>query len=97
MGRAPVSEALVELVHSGLELLRQEIQGWNDRALEHGALSAPYEEETEDLDIMIRRGLDELSDEQNDMITIHDISIGSARYIKAGLVLAMTRREGEIL
>lgn len=84
------------VVQQGLKLLRSEIEAWNEKAIANGAISAPYKEEIADLDSMIEYGEIQLSTSHDDMVTFHTISIGSARYLKAGLALMMVRREHEI-
>src|ERR1044071_9190405 len=90
------SKAKYTLVKQGLELLREEIRIWNERALQHGAASAPYEEDLALLENMISYGAERLSRVDSRSVLIDGMSIGSLRYIKAGLVLMLARREGQI-
>jgi hypothetical protein len=83
------------VIQGALTLLRSEIQAWNDKAIQHGAVSAPYQEEIADLDGMINYGANELATGQ-DPLTFSGVSVGNVRYIKAGLVLMVARRESEI-
>jgi len=83
-------------VQQGLELLRSEIQAWNEKALQNGAANAPFREEIADLDRMIEYGQEQLSSGHDQMVTFSRVSVGSLRYLKAGLVLMMARREREI-
>ena len=83
------------LIQNALELLKSEVQAWNAKALEHGASNAPYEQEVADLDHMIAGGAERLSS-GNRTIWINGLTIGSLRYIKAGLILIIARREKEI-
>lgn len=84
------------MVQRGLELLKGEIQTWNEKALQNGATNAPYQEEIADLERMIELGHEALANEHDIMVTFPRVSIGSLRYVKAGLVLMMAQRESEI-
>lgn len=84
------------LIQNALELLRSEVQAWNTKALENGASNAPYEKEVADLDHMIAGGAERLSSRDR-TICINGLTVGSLRYIKAGLVLNIARREREIV
>lgn len=81
----------IALAKEALELLRSDIQGWNEKALSHGALSAPYSREVRDLDFIARQftaaetGMD-----------LTGLTVGTLRYLKAGFVLLAARKEGEI-
>lgn len=82
-----------ELARKALDLLRNEIQVWNERALSHGALSAPYGDEMEDVEFIARQfAADELSGGG----AMTGLAVGTLRYLKAGLVLLSARMEGEI-
>lgn len=81
------------LVKKGLDLLRSEIHSWNEKALSRGALSAPFEREAGDLDLII----DHLTaQEAVDSGVIIGLPVGAVRYIKAGIVLLSARKEEEI-
>jgi len=95
-GTLRIGRRAYPVVQRGLELLRGEIQAWNEKALQNGATNAPYQEEIADLERMIERGQEALADEHDIMVTFPRVSIGSLRYLKAGLVLMMARRESEI-
>ena len=94
-GDIQFSKSKYSLVQQGLELLRDEIRVWNERALQHGAASAPYLEDLELLEAMISYGSEKLSDSTH-FVLINRMSLGSLRYIKAGLILLLARREGGI-
>ncbi len=95
-GDIEFSKAKYTLVLQGLELLRDEIRIWNERALQHGAANAPYEEDLALLENMISYEAENLSRADSRSVLINGMSIGSLRYIKAGLVLMLARREGQI-
>jgi hypothetical protein len=78
------------LAKNALDLLRREIQTWNEKALSHGALSAPYREEIRDPNLII----DQFERAAPGMLT--GITVGTLRYVKAGLVLLAARKEAEI-
>ena len=83
------------LIQDSLSLLLNEIQSWNVKALEHGATKTPYEEEEGCIEEMIAYGKAKLAN-QCRYIEIHGISVGSLRYIKAALFLAIRREEERI-
>jgi hypothetical protein len=80
------------LIQDSFSLLLNEIQRWNVKALEHGAIKTPYEEEEDCIKEMIAYGEAKLAN-QCRHIGIHGISVGSLRYIKAALFLAIRREE----
>src|SRR3954466_12256709 len=80
------------LAKKALDLLRSEIQVWNDKALSHGALSAPYQREIEDLDYFTQQ----LAVVEASGGILTNIAVGFLRYLKAALVLLATRKEVEI-
>jgi hypothetical protein len=79
------------LARKALDLLRSEVQTWNEKALSHGALSVPYDNEIRDLDFIIEQfaGVEDSRD-------LTGLAVGTLRYVKAGLVLLAARKEGEI-
>lgn len=81
------------LAKEALELLRSEIQIWNERALSHGALSAPYGEEVRDLDFIINQFAGVEGPRSG---ILSGLAVGTLQYVKAGLVLLAARKEGEI-
>lgn len=84
-----------EILQDALRLLRDELEAWNRRALDHGAGSRPYENEVRDLDRMIEWGNEKLAHVDMGAIWVDGISVGSLRYAKAALLLAIRRREEE--
>jgi len=84
------------LIQESLNLLLKEIQRWNRTALEHGASRKPYESEERDLSEMIKWGEERLGKSTSSMIVVHGISVGSWRYIKAALMLAIRRKEKDL-
>jgi hypothetical protein len=95
VGNFRLSKRKFSLIQQGLELLRDEIRVWNERALQHGAVRGPYEEDLMRLDGMIANGVEQLS--LSWTFSVSDcLTVGSLRYIKAGLILMIARREAEI-
>jgi hypothetical protein len=81
-------------VHEALRMLRDELAGWNKRALDHGTATEPYKAEVDHLDMMIGWGADKLA-EGLPHIVVNGISVGSRRYQKAALLLMVHKREHE--
>jgi hypothetical protein len=81
-------------VHEALRMLRDELAGWNKRALEHGAATEPYKAEVDHLGMMIDCGADKLS-EGLPHVVVNSISVGSRQYQKAALLLMVHKRERE--
>jgi len=73
-------------------LLCEEIEVWNQRALENGATSGPYEREVDDLSRMINWGKGQLAESKQDVV-VNGASMGSLRYAKAALMFTILRRE----
>jgi hypothetical protein len=80
------------ILHEAYGLLRDELDIWNRRALEHGAARPPYEQELADLTRMIEWGNEQLTQNRTDII-VSGVSVGSLRYAKAALMFAIWRRE----
>ena len=78
-----------ETLYAAYRELRDALHEWNRRALENGALTGPYENEVDDLDRMIAWGGEQLAHPQAWDITVRGISVASARYAKAALVLTV--------
>ena len=72
--------------------LRDELEAWNRRALDHGGSTPPYEQEVDDLNRMLSWGDEQLAHAEASEITVRGISIASSRYAKAALTLAIHRR-----
>ncbi len=82
-----------ELIHEALAGLLQEIAKWNDLAVQHGAQRRPYEQEENDIRAWID-GADKLLTPTG--IEIQGITIGTLRYQKAALSLAIRLKEQEL-
>lgn len=85
-----------KFIQAGLKSLLKSILTWNRKAIENGALKKPYEQEQQDLSNMVSFGKEQLDDENGRYITIHGISVGSLRYIKAALLLEIKYEEDAI-
>lgn len=72
--------------------LRDELESWNRRALEHGGSMPPYEQEVDDHDCLLAWGGEQLAHAGANEIAVRGISIASSRYAKAALILAIHRR-----
>lgn len=81
------------ILQEGYQRLYDELDAWNRRALEHGAACRPYEAEVKDLKGMIEWGNKKLDQTEAGEIVVNGISIGSLRYAKAALILAIRKRE----
>ena len=84
-----------ETLYAAYRELRDALHEWNRRALENGARTGPYENEVDDLDRMIAWGGEQLAHPQAWDITVRGISVASARYAKAALVLTIRRRRDD--
>ncbi len=73
--------------------LREGLEVWNRRALEHGAVNPPYKQEVDDLTHMIEWGNDQLSQSSTRGVVVFGISVGSLRYAKAALMVMIRKRE----
>jgi hypothetical protein len=80
------------MLQEAYRLLLVELETWNERAIENGALSRPYEAEVADLERMIEWGNHELKSNRSEII-VKGMSIGSLRYAKAALSLLLRKRE----
>jgi hypothetical protein len=85
-----------EAIQESLRLLLRDVERWNKTALEHGASRRPYESEEADVSNMIEFGQESLADSTRSAMTVHGISVGSLRYIKAALLLAVRRKEEDL-
>jgi hypothetical protein len=83
------------LIQDALKALRAEVKKWNGLATQHGAKVAPYAEEQQRLENMIDFGSTKLA-EQGPWVPINGMSVGSARFLKAGLELAIRHRRAEL-
>ncbi len=83
-------------IQDGLKSLLKAVSSWNKKALENGSLREPYEQEQQDIQDMIYFGEEQLSDENRSYVIVHGISVGSLRYLKAGLLLEIKHEEDGI-
>lgn len=81
-----------EILQSAYRGLRDELEAWNSRAVEHGGSTPPYEQEVEDLNSLLAWGDKQLAHTEASEIVVRGISIASSRYAKAALTLAIHRR-----
>ena len=82
-----------EILQDAYRGLRDELDAWNRRALEHGGSTPPYEQEVGDLNRMLAWGDEQLAHAGASEVTVRGISIASSRYAKAALTLAIHRRQ----
>ena len=66
------------------------------KSKEHGAPRKPYEREEENVRIQVEWGDKELTDSTRSYVVVYGISVGSVRYIKAGILLAIRRKEEQV-
>jgi len=85
-----------QLIQNALQLLLARIEEWNNTALEHGAVTQPYEQEEADLRNMIAWGQERLDHSELTTIFVSGISVASVRYIKAALLYRIWLREAEV-
>ena len=95
LGNLHLRRPRYETLHAAYRQLRDALQEWNRKALDHGALEQPYRREVEDLDGMIAWGEEQLANADASEIMVRGISIGSYRYAKAALFLTMHLRREE--
>ena len=81
-----------ELLQDAYRGLRDELEAWNRRALDHGGSTPPYEQEVDDLNRMLAWGDEQLAHSGANEIAVRGISVASSRYAKAALTLAVHRR-----
>ena len=84
-----------EIVQECYNLIKSELEKWNQISLKHGAITPPYENEVNDLETMIEWGdaeLEKLNDRFG-FIRVRGISIGSLRYLKAALLYGIKIKE----
>jgi hypothetical protein len=95
VGDLRLTRANYLIVQEGLGLLSEELDVWNERALEHGAASQPYQQEAADLTHLMEWGSRELSQTNMPEIVVKGISVGNLRYVKAALMLVIRKREAD--
>jgi hypothetical protein len=81
------------ILHEGFGLLRDELDAWNQRVLEHGAVQPPYRQEIADLTQLIAWGEEQLGQRTAHEIVVNGISVGNLRYAKAALMFLIRQRE----
>jgi hypothetical protein len=91
-GNFRINRTYYRILHDALVLLRDELSGWNERAVKNGAKTPPYEREVEHITNMIQFGNAELSKNTPDIV-VAGITVGSLRYFKAALALARKREQ----
>lgn len=84
-----------EILHEGLRLLCEELEVWNQHALENRGAYPPYEKEVADLRQLIDWGDGQLAQANAQQIVVRGISVGNLRYVKAALIFAVEKREQE--
>lgn len=82
-----------ETLQEGYRLLRENLVLWNERALQHGAETQPYEKEVADLDRMLEWGDERLANADAAEVVVNGVSVGSLRYAKAAIELLIRARE----
>ena len=95
LGDLRLRRSAYETLYAAYRELRDALHEWNRRALENGALTGPCENEVDDLDRMIAWGGEPLAHPQASDITVRGISVASARYAMAALVLTIRRRRDD--
>jgi hypothetical protein len=83
------------LIQDGLEALLSRVREWNQTAVEHGAQSPPYADEESVLERMVSVGAEKLEDSQS-RIQITGMSVGSERFLRAGLELVLRLRRSDL-
>ena len=92
-GNFGLTRANYRILQEGFNLLCQELEVWNQRALEHGAAQPPYEQEVAHLTDLIAWGDEQLGRTNTQEIVITGISVGNLRYVKAALIFLIRKRE----
>lgn len=93
VGDFRLSAADFRILQEAYRLLREELDGWNQRALADGAVRSPYEQEVGDLNHMIEWGDQQLADAGTRIVLLLGLSVGTLRYEKAALMLMIWKRE----
>lgn len=82
------------LIHDGLNGLLEEVKIWNKRAQDHGA-APPYVHDAEFLERMIGFSSNQLR-ERSSHVRVSGMSVGSMRYLRAGMELALVRKRNQL-
>jgi len=93
VGDFRLSSADFRILQEAYRLLREELDGWNRRALANGAVRSPYEREVDDLNHMIEWGDQQLAQAGRSVVLLLGFSVGTLRYEKAALMLMIWKRE----
>lgn len=84
------------LIQECLKLLLDEIGIWNKRVFETGAGRVPYAKEEKNIQRMINWGDKKLESSDGVDFVERGISVGSLRYIKSALLLAIRRNKEKL-
>lgn len=95
LGNLRLRRSKYETLHAANRRLRDALEEWNRKVLDQGASAKPYQREVEDLDRMIAWGEQQLAHPDASEIMITGISVASARYAKAALLLLIHFRRQE--
>ena len=87
-----------KLLQECYQIMLNELQSWNRKALEHDAPRPPYEQEVEDLKSMIEWGKERLATNKRTFadIVVNGISVGSLCYAKAAVLFGVNQKEKEL-
>ncbi|HUI25521.1 MAG TPA: toll/interleukin-1 receptor domain-containing protein [Candidatus Kryptonia bacterium] len=83
-----------DLIQQGLVELLKEVDAWNAKAAAHDA-APPYTDESRDLHRMIAWG-SEQSAQEKPWVSLTGASVGTMRYLRAGLELVVRRKRNEL-
>lgn len=95
LGNLRLRRPKYETLHAAYHRLRDALEDWNRKVLDQGASAKPYQREVEDLDNLIAWGEQQLAHAEAFEILIGGISVASARYAKAALLLLIHLRQQE--
>ena len=91
IGDLHLRRAEYEMLHRAYELLRDELERWNQNVAEEGYAHEPYSQEVSDLNGRIKWGEAEMRDNPWEIV-VRGISIGSLRYAVAALLFDIHQR-----
>lgn len=95
LGNLSLHRPKYETLHAAYRQLRDALEEWNRKVLDQGASAKPYQKEVEDLDRMIAWGEQQLANADASEIMVRGISVASARYATAALLLLTHLRRQE--
>lgn len=84
------------LIQECLQLLLDEINIWNKRVFETGAGRMPYAKVAKDIQRMINWGEKKIASSDGVDFEEQGVTVGSLRYIKASLLLAIRKKKEEL-